>query len=139
MTLQIAVEGAPDVSTVITGTQTMSLAEKWSKFLEHEKLTPDRVMGVNVGRVIYLCNELARQGPPKFKPYAKRIETRRLICRTAIEMNFDLAAIKYHGKIAMGRGLLDVWMEEYATKFGSAYGTQAWRETKRRDVKTKLR
>lgn len=41
-------------------------------------------------------------------------------------------------KIRMGRGLLDIWNQEYTKRYGSIIGTKGWKEEKRRDVKTKL-
>lgn len=115
---------------------TRSTIDKWASFLAAEKLTPQRGDAV---ALIRLAEELAERSTPVFQPYAKRLESRRLVVNTAMDAEIDLAGMKHNGKIAMSRGLLDIWNQEYAKRFGSAYGTAGQKEATRRDVKTKLR
>lgn len=110
----------------------------WAGFLAHEKLKDlDEPYLLSI---LGLCEELVERNPePKpFRSYKDRIECRKLVVNTAMDLGIDLPAMKRKNKVAMGRGLLDVWMEEYAKRFGSNYGTNAWAELKRRGVSTKL-
>lgn len=106
----------------------------WSNFLECEKLA--RAMPFQ--ELLGFCIELAKIGPPKFKPYKDRLNTRRLVCETALSNGIDLAKYKHNGKIAMGRGLLDIWNIRYTERFGGNYGTTGAKEASRRDIKTRL-
>ncbi len=108
----------------------------WASFLAHEKLTAKRV---DVESLLKLAEKLVETGQtPLYRPYPMRIRTRELICTVAMDMGLDLPAFKYFGKVAMGRGLLDVWERVYVERFGSSYGTNAWAELNRRKVVTKL-
>lgn len=112
--------------------------DNWANFLANEKLTATRV-GEKIEKLIDLAEKLAKEhGKPKLRPYLAKIQSRRLVVRAAMDMGFDLPAIRYRGKVAMGRGLLDVWAEEYKLRYGSAVGTLAELERKRRDIVTKL-
>jgi hypothetical protein len=77
---------------------------------------------------------------PSRRPYAARIASRRLIVVAAMDLGIDLMAITkvYDGKVAMGRGLIDVWHQVYAERFGSNHGTASWAELRRRRVVKKL-
>lgn len=114
----------------------MSTIDLWANFLMNEKLSPQRVPNPMV--LVALAEKLATIRGPKVRPYKLRIESRRLVVQTAMDMGIDLAGIKHHGKIAMARSLLDIWNEEYAKRFGSTFGTAGAKETTRRDVKTRL-
>ena len=108
----------------------------WAGFLAFDKLTPERC-GENVMRVVALCERLAAVQPqPKFfRSYQDRTEARRLVCETAIIMGLALTSIKHRGKVAMGRGLLDVWRAVYAERFGSDVGTAGDKEARRRNAR----
>jgi hypothetical protein len=110
----------------------------WASFLAAEKLTAKTVDNFEV--LLDLAQELAKRGVvPSRRPYKDRIQSRRLVVNAAMDLGIDLTGLKKQGdKLAMGRGLLDVWKEEYARRFGSAFGTAAWAELKRRAVVTKL-
>lgn len=108
------------------------MIDKWANFLAAEKLTP-RIENPMV--LVKLAEELAQRGIPYFRPYQKRIESRRLVVDTAIDLGIDLTGIKFNGKIVMARSLLDIWNEEYKKRFGDNVGTAGWREDKRRIAK----
>lgn len=112
----------------------MSPIDVWAAFLANERLTPCRVQHPMV--LVRLCEELAKGGMPRCKPYPERLKTRLTVAQTAIGLGIDLAALKFHGKLAMGRGLLDVWNAVYAKQFGSSFGTAGWKEDKRRFCKS---
>lgn len=117
----------------------MSTIDLWARFLDHEKLSPKRLDDKqHIFWLIELCEILAEKSSPKYRPYKDRLLTRDLICRTAIENGMDLTKFKHHGKLAMGRGLLDAWNKVYREIFGSTFGTVTEREVMRRDVKTRL-
>lgn len=112
--------------------------DNWANFLANEKLTADRV-GDKLEKLIDLAEKLAKEhGQPKLRPHPVKIQARRLVVRAAMDMGFDLSAIRYKGKVAMGRGLLDAWNEEYKLRHGSNVGTLGEWETKRRNIVTKL-
>lgn len=112
----------------------------WTDFLSNEHLGPERIDSYDqILMITNLVHALAAQRSPKVRPHAAKLDTRRLIANTAMDLRIDLSAIKKRGKIAMGRGLLDVWNAEYAKRYGSNVGTASAREAKRRDIKTKLR
>lgn len=114
----------------------------WMSFLANEKLTikvleensPELYLGVQ-----NLVNTLTCAGAtPKVRPHSAKLITRWTLVRTAMQLGLDLPAIKHKGKIAMGRGLLDAWNQEYEKLFGATYGTAGAKEVKRRNIKTKL-
>lgn len=113
----------------------------WANFLAHEKLYPNQLQDRYVPQLIQLAEALAAKEKPKLRPYSDRIATRWLLCKTAMDLGIDLPAIMTKGdypRVAMGRGLLDVWNKAYRKRFGSTIGTASALEAKRRDVKTKL-
>lgn len=113
---------------------------RWASFLAHEKLEPKRCDEYNdIFVLIKLTEELAKLGGiPCYRPYRDRLESRRFVVNTAMDLGIDLMAITHRGKPSIGRGLLDIWEIEYKRRFGSAHGTAAWAELKRRGVVTKL-
>ncbi len=115
----------------------------WANFLRNEKLDPEVLGEQDVLKLMTLCKALADKRPPCIKMHKDKIESRRLVCTTAFELGIDLLAIKkrkFHGgsKPAIGRGLLDVWNEEYRREFGSTVGTLGEAEVKRRGIVTHL-
>lgn len=114
----------------------MSDINKWANFLMNDKLSPAGLKDDDVLVILDLCAKLAQIRPPKIQMHKDKIESRRLVCVTAMEAGYDLAGIKRHGKMAMGRGLLDVWNEEYKKKFGTIFGTLGEQEVIRRGVST---
>jgi hypothetical protein len=113
----------------------------WANFLSQEKLTPKSIGEEGTQVLLDLTIELAnRKVMPSRRPYSARIASRRLIVVAAMDLGIDLMAITkvYDGKVAMGRGLIDVWHKVYAERFGSNYGTASWAELRRRRVVTKL-
>src|SRR6185369_9812450 len=69
--------------------------------------------------------------------------SRRKVCRKAFDLSIDLLAMKirkFHdgSKPAIGRGLLDIWNEEYGKRFGGTAGTLGASEVTRRTIVTKL-
>jgi hypothetical protein len=117
----------------------MSEIDRWARFLEHERLDAGGLEPDDAMRLVALCERLAASGPPAFRPYPARLESRRLLVATAMAMGLDLTALRgRRGRVAMGRGLLDAWNAEYVRRYGSAFGTAGVREASRRDVKTRL-
>lgn len=112
-----------------------SLINLWANFLMNHKLTPERVDPM---KLVALAELLAAKGSPKHRPHTAQLESRRLVCETAMEAGIDLSSWKYHGKVAMARGLLDMWNTVYQQRYGSTFGTAGAKEVTRRDVKTKL-
>lgn len=110
--------------------------DKWANFLMNERLSPQRVPNPMV--LVRLCELLSATGPPKRKPYADRLKSRRLVCLVAMENGIDLAGLKHRRKMSMSRGLLDIWNTVYQERYGSSYGTSGGKEVSRRDVKTRL-
>jgi len=110
----------------------------WLSFFQHEKIDVLKVDVEWVKPLMILVHKLSEFATPKYRPYAARLETRRILCTYAMDLGIDLPAIRHNGKVAMGRGLLDIWMDVYAKRFGSNHGTNAWAELKRRGVSTKL-
>lgn len=111
--------------------------ERWINFLANEKLSA-RIGATWESHVFPVAEALANSGVvPRYTPYKQRLESRAILCRKAMDMGIDLAGIKHHGKIAMGRGLLDAWQKEYAERFGSNIGTAGWKETTRRNIKSR--
>lgn len=117
----------------------MAEINQWANFLANHKLTPKRVKHpAAIALLIQLCELLARKGSPKMRPYTARLQSRRLVCMTAMQAGIDLASMKHHGKMAMSRGLLDSWNQTYREAYLSTLGTAGAKEATRRDVKTKL-
>lgn len=112
----------------------MSDINLWALFLANEKLTPRRTGQPMV--LVRLCELLAGHGGPRYRPHAARLASRRLVCETAMDAGIDLAGMKYKGKLAMSRGLLDVWNEVYGKRYGSIVGTAGEYEAIRRDTKS---
>jgi hypothetical protein len=113
-----------------------SLMNLWASFLANHKLTAERTGNLEV--LLSLCKLLAAIEGPKVKPHTARLRSRRLVCLTAMEAGIDLTALKCHGKVAMARGLLDMWNACYQERYGGTYGTARAKEVSRRGVKTKL-
>lgn len=118
---------------------TKSPIDLWAGFLDHEKLGPDRT-GVNVMVLVKLCEELAKDHsePYFYRDYKSRLQHRRWLVNKAMDLGIDLPAIKHKGRVAMGRGLLDIWNEQYQIRYGSNVGTVSRHEVVRRTVVTKL-
>lgn len=115
----------------------------WANFLFNEKLDPKALTPGDTLKLMELCAKLAEIRPPCIKMHKDKIESRRLVCSTAMDLGIDLLAMKrakHHGgkKPAIGRGLLDVWNEEYAKRFGSIVGTPGQAEIIRRTIVTKM-
>lgn len=114
----------------------------WANFLFNEKLDPNQLDPKDTLRLLELCQRLAQIRPPKINPHKSKLESRALVCETAIDMGFDLMTIKRLkngvSKVAMGRGLLDVWNEVYKKRFGSTLGTSGESEVTRRKIVTNL-
>lgn len=113
----------------------------WANFLACEKLTPKSLGEEGTQVLLDLATELANRAVmPSRRPYRARIATRRLVVNVAMDLGIDLMALTkaYDGKVAMGRGLIDVWHQVYAERFGSNFGTASWAELRRRRVVTKL-
>jgi hypothetical protein len=116
----------------------MSDTDLWANFLCNEKLSPQRCAGYEMS-LVQLCEELAKKRGPKVRPYKLRLESRQLVVQTAMDLGIDLAGIKFRGKMAMARSLLDTWNSEYTKRFGSNIGTSSWKEDKRRNAKMRLK
>ena len=112
----------------------------WANFLFNEKI----VAGPKVGeqwtfKIIKLCEELAKTGSPKIRPYKAKIETRKIVVEKAMDLGIDLPSIKnQNGRAIIGRGLLDVWNQCYNKRHGSIIGTQGQLVATHRDIVTKL-
>ncbi len=111
-----------------------STVDVWANFLSNHGLDPKKVG--DPLRLVQLAEALAQKGRPSFRPHKDRLESRRLLVNTAMDLGIDLAGMKDRGKLIMDRGLLDIWNQEYAKRFGSEYGTAGWREAKRRTART---
>lgn len=106
----------------------MSL-KAWANFFRTEKLNRECN---NPLLLLQLAEHLTTKGvTPKHKPYDARITTRRALVNAAMDLGIDLTEFK------IGRGTLDMWNEVYIERFGSNIGTQAWKETARRNIKLK--
>jgi hypothetical protein len=105
----------------------------WANFLANEKMTPKSVGEADTLKLIDLCKKMAETRGPIIRPYAKKLESRRFVCMTAMDMGIDLPAMN-----RIGRGLLDAWNLSYKERHGTNYGTAAIKEAKRRDIVTKL-
>ena len=121
---------------------TNSPFERWANKLAHDKLRMDVVGDGARAQLIELCAELAVRHP-KVTCRVHPLHSRRQVCEVAVDLGIDLTAIKSlsrfkRGKPLIGRGLLDVWAVVLKERFGSAVGTKAWFEQKRRDIKMKL-
>src|SRR5687768_10406601 len=108
----------------------------WASFLAKHKLTIQRVDQFDL--LLKLCEILATKGKPRVQPYKAELETRKLLCLTAMDNSIDLTQLTYKGRLAMSRGLLDMWNKTYAEKYGSSFGTVGDREVKRRNIKIQL-
>lgn len=116
-----------------------SNTDLWANFLYNERLDPDVLWPEDVMTLVKLCQEMGEIRGPKIGCYQDKLNSRRFVCEMAIAQGVDLPAIrKKKGKVAMGRGLLDMWNRVYAEIFGGIEGTVAAREAKRRDIKTRL-
>ncbi len=122
----------------------MSAINAWANFLKNEKLDAATLSDEWALRLVELCFELSKKRAPKIDTHVSKMECRRLVCTTAFDMSIDLlkAWKRTHGgrgtKPAIGRGLLDVWNEEYKKRFGGTVGTPGAAEIIRRTVVTKL-
>ena len=114
------------------------MIDKWANFLANEKLRPSSVGEQWTMELVRLCEALAAKRGPKVSPYRAKLESRRLVCETAMDLGIDLPAIKARGRVAMARSLLDAWNSAYAARHGSTFGTAAAREAIRRNVVTRL-
>lgn len=112
----------------------------WANFLSCERLEPKYVGEEGTEVLLDLAIELGKRGKtPSRRPYIGRIASRRLVVVAAMDLGIDLMALTTNrGKVAMGRGLIDVWHQIYAERFGSNFGTASWAELRRRRVVTKL-
>lgn len=126
-------------------TEPKPVVDLWASFLAHEKIEPKSLVDPrDVTKLLDLCNRLAELDRPRYRPYKARIETRKLVCNTAMDMGFDLLALKRRKptgrgtKPTIGRGLLDTWNEVYKQRFGSTVGTAGAQEIVRRKVVGKL-
>lgn len=115
------------------------MINSWANFLFNEKLDPKQLSDKDTLKLIQLCEALAQDGPPNIRMHTNKIESRRKVCRKAFDLGIDLLAMKkvWNKKTAIGRGLLDVWNEEYAKRFGSAVGTTGYNEVIRRAISTR--
>jgi hypothetical protein len=118
---------------------------RWTNALRFDKLAMDAVGTDDVGKLVEVCTLLAVRFPDikLGQGYKARQKNRADICHAAIDLGIDLVGIKAlsrykRGKPLIGRGLLDVWTEVLKERFGSAHGTNAWFEQRRRNVKTKM-
>jgi len=116
------------------------MINKWAHFLAEERLTPKTLGEEGTQILLVLAEALAKTTvAPRRKPFVFRKVARRTIVSVAMDLGIDLPALTtVSGKVAMGRGLLDMWSAVYKDRFGSDYGTNAWFELKRRGVVTKL-
>ncbi len=115
----------------------------WANFLSNEKLSPEYLSPEDTIKIISLCDRLATIANPCIRTHKHKLDSRRLVVTTAFDMGIDLLAMKrpkHSGgtKPAIGRGLLDIWNEEYAKRFGSAKGTSGEAEVRRRGIVTRL-
>ncbi len=117
-----------------------SITDLWANFLFNEKLDPVRIREEKwILLLIALCEKLASIQRPNLNTHKTKLDCRKLVCETAMEMGIDLPGIKSNkGKYLIGRGLLDMWNKVTAEKYGSAIGTQSEWEAKRRNVVTRL-
>jgi hypothetical protein len=117
-----------------------SVIDLWANFLANEKLVPDRLNPEDIQSLIRLSEALAEIQRPWISSHEVKLATRRVLCSVAMDLEIDLPAIKHKisGKFVIGRGLLDMWLKVYQERFGDVYGTQAFKEAIRRDVKTRL-
>lgn len=122
---------------------TKSAIDYWAQFFAHEKLDPKTFLdNKHVEQLIALCQKLAETGTPydgKGFSHVAKMNARRRAVNAAMDMGFDLLAIRKRGHIrgskpAIGRGLLDVWNEEYRERFGSTVGTPGAFEITRRKI-----
>lgn len=113
--------------------------DKWANFLWNEKLDPKKLQPDQIMRLIELTERLSAIRPPKISMHKFKLESRRLVAETAMDMGFDLVNLKHRGKPLIGRGLLDIWNAVLRERFDSNSGTNAEKEAKRRDIKTSLR
>lgn len=112
----------------------------WANFLYNEKLVPERMTEDWVLKLITLCETLAKIRRPNISTHQHKLESRKLLCFTAMDLSIDLPSIKHKttGRYLIGRGLLDAWNLAYQEKHGSTYGTACAKEAKRRDIVTRL-
>lgn len=114
-------------------------AEVWANFLLNEKLTQEILEQMGVSKLIDFFRALEAKGRPDIRSHTHEVATQRLLVKTTMECQIDLTRLKkFGGKVAMGRGLLDVWNEEYKKCFGGNIGTDGVHEAKCRNVITKL-
>lgn len=113
-----------------------STLSRWFNALAIDRMALERIASANDReRVVKVAERLAAEGVPTFMSYVGRMDNRRKICQAAFAVGVDLTKVKDgRGRVMMGRGLLDVWLREYALWFGGAEGTMAARETVRRNV-----
>lgn len=117
----------------------MFAIDAWANFFMNEKLEPKRVGDEDGMVLVELCEALAMIRSPKHgRSHKDKLAARKLAVGIAMDLGIDLTAMKCHGKMAMGRGLLDAWNKEYQARYGSLIGTASNMEAKRRDVKTRL-
>lgn len=120
------------------------VANLWASFLSNDKIDAGKLASDKyVLQLMELCQKLASIRKPSYASHVEKMACRRLVCTTAFDLGIDLMGMKkrkFHGgtKPAMGRGLLDVWNQEYAKRFGSIIGTAGAAEITRRTVVTRL-
>lgn len=123
--------------------------DKWANFLANEHLDPNSLTRADIDTVLRLCQRLSLNGGPyegvKGSPMHKHtIEARRKVCHACFDLLIDLTKIKRRKgpkgglKVAMGRGLLDVWNEEYTKRYGGNVGTPGVYESTRRNIVTRM-
>lgn len=115
---------------------------RWANKLAGDKLAMDKVGDGDRGKLLELCILLAERFPDVTCRH-HRYHTRKDVCEAAIDLGIDLLTIRSgsrykRGKPLIGRGLLEAWTVVLAARFGSAVGTNAWFEQRRRDIKTKM-
>lgn len=122
----------------------MDAFKVWAGRLAHDKMEMDKVNDQDRAKLIELVAELAKRHPEaQGQSHVHTLHFRKLVAETAMDLGIDLLAIKSmsrfkRGKPIIGRGLLDVWNEVLKQRFGSAVGTNAWREDKRRKIVTDM-
>lgn len=119
----------------------MSDINKWANFLYNEKLDPDNLSPTDTLKIMALAETLASIRGPEISTHVLKLESRKLVVETAMDMLIDLPSMKHarNGRTIMGRGLLDAWNLAYAKKFGSIVGTPGQAAVRHRDIVTKMR
>jgi hypothetical protein len=119
----------------------MMSIDKWANFLKNEKLDPKNISAEWTMKLIQLCEALASIHSPKISMHKFKIESRKLVVETAMNLGIDLASIRHKmtGRYIIGRGLLDVWNQVYKERYGAIDGTRGQLIDIHRKVVTHLR